>query len=532
MGGHGPGQQRSVVTGVLRRIDRRLRVNGALEHCSIAICGVLGVLVVFTAGRMLLPIATPSNLAVIAAAAALLAAFLLWSQRGGSRLARAAGVADARADLHDELKTAYWFLGQGRDDSPWIDLQLARAAETAAGLDLRRLVPAIFPRRLWVALGFFVILGALSLVPLEGPLLTLASASDSTALGEGQAAQLEAIRDLVEGAEELEGDEESEALAQLEETLKELAAEQLTVEELLRDLREAQHILEEGNLEMNALQEALAELAQEFDESSLLGEVSEAMEEEDLDLASELMRELAENLSELTEEEAAELMAQLSEAAMSDLPSLEELLESLQEAAEAMESREMGDAREALEEASERMREMARRQEAQEGRNEASRRMQAMEQTTTEQTTGMQQLLGLQQGEAGGEKGAEAGLAMPSDEVQLSGGGNESENPSGPPGHATGAPTGSEQQFGAPTTLEVQLAMEIIDDPEPDPEEEPDPDDVFRGASRQETSALQYRDVRARSSYAAGSALSVDRVPWRYRSLVKRYFLALRPRGN
>ena len=112
--------------------------------------------------------------------------------------------------------------------------------------------PRSSPRRLWVALAFFMILGGLSLVPLEGPLLTLASASDSTTLREGQAAQLEAIRDLVEGAEELEGDENSEALAQLEETLKELAAEQLTVEELLRDLREAQHILEEGNLEMNA----------------------------------------------------------------------------------------------------------------------------------------------------------------------------------------------------------------------------------------------------------------------------------------
>ena len=524
------GRERFVVTGMLRKIDRRVRMNGVLDHFSIATCLVLGVLVVFQAGRMLFPIAPPPSVTVVAASAALFAAFLLWSQRGGSRLARAAAVADTGADLHDELKTAYWFLGQGSRGSPWIDLQLSRAAETAGGLDPRRLVPTTVPRRLWAALGLFVVLQALSMVPMQGPLMTFASASDSAAVAQARAEQLEDIRDLVEGAEELE--ENSEALAQLEETLQELAAEQLTMEELLRDLREAQRILEEGNLEMNALQEALTELAQEFDESTQLRDLAEAIEDEDLALASELMRELSQNLSELTQEETAELMEQLREAAMSDLPALEELLESLQEAAEAMENQEMGEAREALEEAAERMRDMERRQEAQEGRNEASRRMQAMEQATTEQTTGMQQLLGMQEGEAGGDQAAEAGMAMPSDEVQQSGGGNEMENPSGPPGHATSEPMGGEQEFGAPTTLEVQLAMEIVDEPEPEPEEEPDPDDVFRGASQQETSTLQYRDVQGPSSYAAGSALSVDRIPGRYRSLVKRYFLAIRPRGN
>ncbi|MCH7890674.1 MAG: hypothetical protein IH921_04135, partial [Gemmatimonadetes bacterium] len=109
------------------------------------------------------------------------------------------------------------------------------------------------------------------------------------------------------------------------------------MEELLRDLREARNILEEGNLEMSALEEALADLAQGFEDSDELGDLAEAMRDEDLALASELMRELSENLSKLTEEEAGELMAQLREAAMSDLPGLEELLESLREAAEAME---------------------------------------------------------------------------------------------------------------------------------------------------------------------------------------------------
>ena len=136
------------------------------------------------------------------------------------------------------------------------------------------------------------------------------------------------------------------------------------------------------------------------------------------------------------------------------------------------------------------------------------------------------------QGDSGGEDAAEAGMAMPSDEVKQSAGSTEAQDPSGPPGHATSEAMGGEQEFGAATTLEVQLSMEVLDEPEPRPESEPDPDDVFKEASRQESSTLQYRDVRGPSSYAEGSALAVDRVPWRYRSLVKKYFLAIRPRGN
>jgi hypothetical protein len=528
MATRGRGQERSTLTGTLKRIDRRVRLNGALDHLSIAVCVVLGLLLLFQAGKMLLPVVPPPGPWVIGASTALFAAFFVWSQRGGSRLARAADVADSRGDLHDELKTAYWFMGRG-SDSPWIDLQLNRAADTARRLDARKLVPTTIPKRFLTAFGLFVALQILALVPMEGPLITFATAADSAAIAQARTQQLEDIRDLVEATED---EDDSEVLAQLEETLRELEADQLSMEELLRDLREAQNMLEEGNLEMSALEEALADLGQGFEDSEELGDLAEALQDEDLNLASELMRELSENLSNLTEEETAELMAQLREAAMADLPGLEELLESLQEAADALENQETGDAREALEEAADRMEEMADRQQAQEGRNEASEQMQAMGESATEQQSGMEQLFGMQQGDSGGEDAAEAGMAMPSDEVKQSAGSSEAQDPSGPPGHATSESMGGEQEFGAATTLEVQLSMELLDEPEPGPEPEPDPDDVFKEASRQESSTLQYRDVRGLSSYAEGSALAVDHIPWRYRSLVKKYFLAIRPRGN
>ena len=524
----GSRREHSILTSTLQSVDRRVRLNGALDQLSIAVCLVLGLLLTFQIGKMLLPVSPPSGFWVVGGSSVLFAVFLAWSERGGSRLARAAAVADSRADLHDELKTAYWFMGLS-GDSPWINLQLNRAAETARGLDPRGLVPTTVPRGFLTALGLFVVLQVLAFIPMEGPLLTFANAADSTAIAASQAQQLEEIRALVEATET---EDDAEVLAQLEETLRELEADQLSMEELLRDLREAQNMLEEGNLEMNAMEEALADLAKGFQDSEELGDLAEAIEDENLELASELMRELSANLSDLTDEETAELMAQLQKAAASDMPGLEDLLESLQEAADALANQETQNAQEALEEAADRLKQMSDRQEAQEGRNEASEQMESMGEQATEQQSGMEQLLGMQQGESGREDAAESSMAMPSDEVKQSAGSTEAQDPSGPPGHATSESMGGELEFGAATTLEVQLSMEVLDEPEPRPESEPDPDDVFKGASREESSTLQYRDVRGPSSYAEGSALAVDQIPWRYRSLVKKYFLAIRPRGN
>ena len=80
--------------------------------------------------------------------------------------------------------------------------------------------------------------------------------------------------------------------------------------------------------------------------------------------------------------------------------------------------------------------------------------------------------------------------------------------------------------------MEAQLALEVIDGETPEFAEEEralDPEDLFQEASRQQISIVQYRDVRTPSQYSQGSALNAERIPWRYRSLVKRYFLAIRP---
>ena len=156
--------------------------------------------------------------------------------------------------------------------------------------------------------------------------------------------------------------------------------------------------------------------------------------------------------------------------------------------------------------------------------------MQALQQNMQQQQMA-QTMMQMQTAESTDQSGsAEAAMSVSSDEVKRSAGG-ESGNQTGPPGNSTSDPTGDGQSdLGESTTLEVQLALELLDKEEPELEEEIDPEDIFQEASRQQTSTVQYQDVRGLSTYAEGSALEVEHVPWRFRSLVKQYFLAIRPK--
>ncbi len=538
--------QHSVISGVLRRIDRQVRLNRVLDHLSIAVCLLLATLVTVKIIGMLVPISAPSPLIIASVAAAAYLAFFIWSQIGARQLGRAAGVADARGDLQDELKSAYWFMRQDFRTG-WTEEQVARAAETARGLDLKRLVPTVFPQRFWGALALGAILLALGWVPAGPPLLSFAgTAVDPSSLTAEQEEQFDEIRDLVEQAQALEDAAEqedqlsAEAQERIEEAMRQLAADELSMEELLRELHEAQNALEEGNLQMSAMEEALDELAQDLENSTELGDLAEAMQNQDLAQAADLMRQLAENLANMDPQQMQEMADQLQQAAQGDQQSMQELMDALQEAAEAMSDEQVADAQQAMQEAADAMEAMSQRMDAQDMMNQASQQMQAMQQSMEQQQLAQQMMSQqMMQSEQTGAESQQGAMAMPSDEVQKAAGSGESGDPSdqqgGPAGHATSeAIEGAEMQLGNATTLEVQLEMELLAEEENplEPEEPPDPEDIFQEASRQETAMVEYRSVRTPSDYAEGSALSVEQIPWRYRNLVKRYFLAIRPREN
>lgn len=536
--------EQSVISGILRRIDRQVRVNRVLDHLSIVVALVLATLVSLKIIGMLVPISAPAPLLIVGISTAAFLGFLVWSQYGAQRLGQAAAVVDTRGNLHDEIKSAYWFMRQ-EHRTMWTDAQLERAALTARGLQPTGLVPTVVPPRFWGALGLGAILLFLSWVPAGPPLLSFTNVlADPTRLTAEQEEQFEEIRSLMEQAQELEDavDEadqlSADAQRRLEEAMRQIEADELSMEELVRELREAQNALQEGNLDIAAMQEALKDLARDLEGNTDFQDLAEAMQNQNLAEAAELMRQLAESLANMDSQQLQEMSEQLQQAAQGDQQSMQELMEALRQAAEAMSDEQMADAQQAMQEAADAMEAMSQRMDAQEMMNQASQQMQAMQQSLSQQQLAqqMQQMMSSEQTGAESQQGA---MAMPSDEVQKTAGSGESGDPSdqqgGPAGHATSeAIEDAEMTLGQATTLEVQLEMEVLSEQEDPlkPEEPPDPEDIFQEASRRETARVEYRSVRSPSSYAEGSALSVEQIPWRYRNLVKRYFLAIRPREN
>ena len=98
---------------------------------------------------------------LLVGAALAIVALLVWRLTHRTSLAQAAGAADTRADLKDELKSAHWFAQREARDA-FVELLLARAALTAQRLDARRLFPLAVPRSVLAALSLTILTGALT----------------------------------------------------------------------------------------------------------------------------------------------------------------------------------------------------------------------------------------------------------------------------------------------------------------------------------------------------------------------------------
>jgi len=97
----------------------------------------------------------------------------------------AATVADARAQLRDELRSALWFAQRG-EDGPLTELLVAHAGRTAAALDARRLFPLTVPRGLVAALALAVLgVGSAWFLPSASLPAAAPGSSQTTAAGRG-----------------------------------------------------------------------------------------------------------------------------------------------------------------------------------------------------------------------------------------------------------------------------------------------------------------------------------------------------------
>jgi hypothetical protein len=83
---------------------------------------------------------------------------------GGASLSEAAGVADQKANLRDQLKSAYWF-AQLPASQPVVEALVQRASQTARERIPQEILPLQVPRSAWGSLGLALLVGILAALP-------------------------------------------------------------------------------------------------------------------------------------------------------------------------------------------------------------------------------------------------------------------------------------------------------------------------------------------------------------------------------
>ena len=146
--------EREILLLRLAEFARRIQLNRRLRDLGWMGCGMFGLLTLHEILKAVIgPAKVVTGLApvLVVACVAVLAVYG-WRLARQVPLDRAAGEADVRADLKDELKSAYWFVRNERP-TPLVELLLRRAAQTAQRIDSREMFPVIFPSSLRTALA-------------------------------------------------------------------------------------------------------------------------------------------------------------------------------------------------------------------------------------------------------------------------------------------------------------------------------------------------------------------------------------------
>ncbi len=503
---------RNLILGFLASVDRRLRVNEALQGLALGLWALSGLLLAsWLFGVWERPGIRAALLLIYGAA---LAGFIAWSFTRRKGLKAPAGVADARSDSKDALKSSLDFIGLP-DRTRWMDFQIHRTADLAQGLSATEIAPTVLPRRFYYAAG--VAFGLAALLSWNPAWLQEVDATTWFTASVPLTADTAV-------AEEDSALPEEEELQQLDEALEALRQRELEMPESLRDLQAAKDALAASRLEMEQLEMDLENLGTELESTAALGELAEAMKSKDAEKAAELLRSLAEKLKNAqTSEELQALMESLKDANVQQAD-LAELLEKLEKAQGNMSQESLAEMAQALQDAANQLESMSEQMAA--DAEAMGEEMQSLQAAMGQQQSAGQQQPGQQQQQAGGQATQSAGMMSSQLQMAQFQGDPSSAVPvdAGPAGDATGPGGGQEPVLGEATTLDVQLEMELLKTEE---REEPIPEEIFERLSRQEKSTLNYEALSQRGSYAEDSALGHESIPWLYRSLIKQYFLSI-----
>jgi hypothetical protein len=538
---------KEIIVASLHRVERRIRTNRLLKELAFGAIVFLAIPLLLKIWDLYAPLRGVTVSIIVGSWVLLFAAYVVWRSLQKGTLNEAAVSIDATAKMHDELKTAFWFVNNPRP-SEWVDAQIRRAATKAQTLNVNVLYPRRIPKTSYVAAGMVFLFVALNFVPL--PLnhnwLTL-QAAPAFALNEKEAAILKQTQELLKKAEKLK---QSDLEQKLEDIVQQLQEGKIDAQQAAQMLDNIQNELEEGNLDAASINEGLEEMAKDLQQSDKLDPTAQAMQNKQLNMAAEELRKLAEKLGLNTPQQTKDMQKSLQQAAENTRPGLEDLAKMLKEAAENLKNGQQDAAQQGLQGAAQQLDALEARIESQELKNEASKEIQGLKDSLQQRQQGGGQKQGGkgQQQQAGGKaQGGQGQKPQPGQKGEQSADGQAQDGGEGEPTDQQGengqagspVPGGGDgnglmpsgkggsdaPREGAATKLDVKLQEEKVQGMA-DGGEKPE---NLEETSKQERSRLDYRNVKSDLSPAQKDLLNQDRIPWEYRSLIKEYFQAIRP---
>lgn len=516
---------KALIIRLLEQVRRRVRSKRRLNTVSKTLSIALAFPVVFKLIDLLSPFRGVTVAISLSVWGAATTAWLIWKTRStATTLSDAAASLDQAAQLNDELKTAYWFIVHPVQ-SEWVDVQIHKAVETARQLHIDTLYSRTMPRTFYKAAGLALALLALNVLPLSWNhnWMLLQGAPPFALSGTDQA--------IVNHAKKLL--DKSGMAGELEKIIDNLQQGKISSEQAQQQISDLRQQMDGGNLELNNILDALASMANELGQSPELASTAQAMSEGDPGKAADQIRDLAQKLGTASGDALRNLQKSMSQAASNSPAALQDLSQMLQKAADALKNADPQTEKAAMENLAQALDQLAQKMQGQQQQNQAGRQLADLQNALQQEGAAESEASDAQQAQSSassnqgqGANGENSGNPGPNGTPQA---GKPSGNGQGSGSMSTSASgSNQEQKSGQLTKLDVQLKMEGLRGQAGKSEQLQD----IEEASKQERSAMDYRNVPSQLSPAQKDALNQNRLPREQREIVKTYFEEIRPQAS
>ena len=527
---------------------RRLR-DGLLWLPRGLLLGLLLGVVVATVARFR-PLLTNQEVGLVAGGLGLVGLFVavVWLVSQRRDLLQQARFADRQFLLKERVSTAVEIQTEQLSVNPSLaDLQLSDTLTAVHRVDSKAMLPFKVNRQdWWVILLAVILLGTAVFLPnaQEAPLLKGRAIQESIA---EQVEALEALEEEIVQNPELTDAQQEALLEPIQNALEGLEQGNLSQEEAVATLSEAEAELRElaANNDQSSLQQSLQDAGQPLAENQNSQSLGQNLQNGNLSQAGAAAAQLADSLPTLSDEALAELAEDLGETAVALQDVDSELANELAAAAEALQNGDVAAAQQALQQAAGTLQQRAQSNAAAgqanaaanqlgEGRQEVAQAGQTGQSGQGEQAEGDGQGQGEGQGEGSGQgEGQGQGSGQGSGEGSGQGQGEGSGGSQGGGAGGTGPGGGHTENVFVPDLVDlsgfagedVELPAECLANPaacggllSENPTEFGD-----------EQSIVPYTQVFGDYRNAANEALADDYIPLGLKGYIRDYFSSLEP---